>query len=115
MGNLYYLLAVQASSFLIHPSFPNTVSQNIFGILPLIVQCLCNLRDAMSRHWSPSTSHPILSREVEDFPRGGKYSTDVPLANLLATNLIINSELIFHYVKIMNFFTYGEKIGKLAF
>ena len=26
LGNLYYLLAAQASSFLIHPPFPNTVS-----------------------------------------------------------------------------------------
>ena len=83
LSNLYYLLAAQASSFLIHPDIPNTVSQDTFGTLPLTVQYLCDLRDAMSRHWSPSTFHPTLPIEAEDFPRGAKYPKDVPLPTFL--------------------------------
>ena len=40
--------------------------------------------DAMPRHCSPNTPHPILSREAEDFPRGSKYPEDVPLPTFLA-------------------------------
>ena len=38
LSNLYFLLAVQASSFLTHPLFPNTVIQDAFGTLLLTVQ-----------------------------------------------------------------------------
>ena len=52
------------------PPFPNsppppppppplkTVIEAARGYLPLTVQSLCDLRDAMPRHWSPSASHP---------------------------------------------------------
>ena len=63
MSSFYYLVVAQASSFSIYPSFPNTVSQDTFGTLPLTVQYLFDLRHAMLRHWSPSTSHPALPRE----------------------------------------------------
>ena len=66
------------------PSFLNTVSQDTFGTQPLTVQYLCDLRDAMPRHCSPNTSHPTLPREAKDFPMGGKYPKDVPLATFLA-------------------------------
>ena len=61
------------------PSFLNTGSQDSFATLPLTVQYLCDLRDAMSRQWSPSTSQPTLPKEAEDFPRGVKYPKDMPL------------------------------------
>ena len=35
---------------LINHLFPNTVSEAARGYLPLIVQHLCDLRDAMQRH-----------------------------------------------------------------
>ena len=47
----------QATNFLTHPPFPNTVSEDAFGILPLTVQYLCDLKDNISRYWSPSISH----------------------------------------------------------
>ena len=54
------------------PTSPNIAISDTFGTLPLTVQCLCDLRDTMSCHWSPSTSYLT-------FPRGGKYPIDVPL------------------------------------
>ena len=95
LRSLYYLLTAQASSFLIQAPFPNKVSQDTFGILLLsqdtfgtllqTVQYLCDFWVAMPRHWSPSASYPTLSREAEDYPRGGKYPKDVPLSTFLAT------------------------------
>ena len=79
LSSLYYLPAAQGSRFLIHLSFPNTVSRDIFGTLPLTVQYSCDLRKAMPRHWSPSTCHSTFSREAKDFPRGGRYHKEVPL------------------------------------
>ena len=79
LRNLYYLLAAQASRFLIYPPFPSTVSQDTFGTLSLTVQYLSDLLDTMPRHWSPSTSYPTLPREAEDFLKDGKYPKDVPL------------------------------------
>ena len=71
-----------------HPSppqpFPNTVSQDTFGTLLLTVQYFGDLRDAIPCHCSPSTSHPALPREAEDFPAGGKYPKDGPLPTFLA-------------------------------
>ena len=45
----------------------------------------CGLRDAMPRQNAP-VSFPTqpIPRKAEDFPRGGKYSKDVPLPTLLA-------------------------------
>ena len=80
LSSLYYLLAAQVYSLLIHP-FPNTVRQNTFGILPLTVQ---HLQDAMPRHWSPCTSHPTIPVEAKNFPRGGKYPKNVPLPTFSA-------------------------------
>lgn len=36
---------------------PNTISEAIWCDLPLTVQCLCDLWDAMSLHWPPGTFH----------------------------------------------------------
>ena len=69
LGNLYYLLAAQASNFLIHSAFPNTVSWTTLDSLHLAVRPFCGLRDAML----------LLPREAEYFPRGGKYFNHVPL------------------------------------
>ena len=38
LSNLYYLVTAQASGFFIHHLFPNTVSQDNFSTLTLIVQ-----------------------------------------------------------------------------
>ena len=46
------------------------------GYLPLTLQPLCDLGDAMPSHLV--TTQP-LPREAEDFPRGGKYFNYVPL------------------------------------
>ena len=48
-----FLLAAQESSFLIYVPFSNTVSQDTFGTLPLTVQYLCGLLDAMPNHNVP--------------------------------------------------------------
>ena len=61
LRNLYYLLAAQASSLFVHPPFLNTVSQDNHGTLPLTVQYLRDLCDAMPHQWSPITSNPILT------------------------------------------------------
>ena len=73
-----------STQFFNSPPFPNTVSKDSFGTLLLTVQYLYDLRDAMPHHWLPSTYHPTLSREAEDFPRGDKYPKDVPLLTFLA-------------------------------
>ena len=72
------LLTSQAATFSIHPFFPNTISQDTFGTLPLTVPYLCDLWNVMPCHWSKNTSHSTLPRKVEDFPRSDKYSKDVP-------------------------------------
>ena len=84
LSSLYYLLTAQASSFLIHFPFLNTVSKAILSSLHFTVQYLCDLRYTMPCHWSPSTSHPTLPREAGDFPSSGKYPKDVPLPTFLA-------------------------------
>ena len=114
LSHVYCLLAAQASNVLIHPPFPNTVVQEIFGTLPLTLQCLCDIRNVIPCHWSPSTSYPTFPKWAEDFPRGGKCLNDVPLWRLLSTSLIKTSGLIFIFVKIMNIFTCGEEISKLT-
>ena len=65
------------------PSFPEHI-QDKFSTVLLPVKCLCNFLDAMPRYLSPSTSHPVLPREAEDFPRVGKNPKDVPLPTFLA-------------------------------
>ena len=40
------------------PSSPTAVSQGAWCNLPLTVQHLCDLWDAMPLHWSPSAFHP---------------------------------------------------------
>ena len=95
----------------------NTVNQDTFGTLPVIVQYLCDLLDAMPHHWSPSTSHPTLPREAENFHSGGKYPkvcASAHILSLLATSLINNFGLIFICVKNMNVFTCDEEISKLV-
>ena len=44
LNNLYYLLAAQAASFLIHSPFLNRFSYDNFDTLPLTAQYLCDLR-----------------------------------------------------------------------
>ena len=86
LSNHCYLLAAQAFSFLVHP-LSQTVSQDTYpslDTLSLTVQNLCDLQDAMLRHWSLSTYHPTLPRKAEIFPNGGKYPKDVPLLTFLA-------------------------------
>ena len=80
------LLTSQAASFSIHPFFPNTISQDTFGTLPLTVPYLCDLWNVMPCHWSKNTSHSTLLNKVEDFPRGGKYSKDVPQPTKIASS-----------------------------
>ena len=58
------------------------------------------------------TSQPTLFREAVDFRRAGKYPKDVPLPTFLPYFKPI--ELKFISVKIMNLFTCGVKISKLA-
>ena len=60
LSNHWTLLAAQLSSVLIYPPSPNTVSGSPRGYLSLTVQRLCDLRNAMSRHWSSSASHQAL-------------------------------------------------------
>ena len=84
LSSLHYLLAAQASTFLIHHPYPNTVSQDTFDTQALTVQYFCDLQDTMPCHWSLSTSHPTFPREREHFPRGDKYPKDVPLPKFLA-------------------------------
>ena len=103
----------QVSSCLIHPFSQNTVKQKTFGAQLLTVQYLCELRNAMPRHWSPGTSHPTFPREAEYFPRGGKYPS-AHILSLFGISLINNSRLIFICVKIINVFTCSEEISKLA-
>ena len=98
------------------PPFSSTVSQNTFCTLLLTVQYLSDLQDAMPGHWSPSTSHPTIPRETEDF-LGVASILRMWLcshSSLFATSLMNNSGLIFKCVKIMNVFTCGEEISKLA-
>ena len=88
LSNLYYLLAARSGiQFLncppLPPSFSKTFSQNIFRTLPLTVQYLYDLQDAMPRYYSPGTSLPTLPKEAEDFSVGGKYP-DVSLPTFLA-------------------------------
>ena len=79
------LTGAQGSSSLNHRSLPNKVIQDTLGTLPLTVKYFCNLRNAMPRHWSPSTSHPTLLREAGGFLMGGKYPEDVILPTVLAS------------------------------
>ena len=58
LGNPYFLTGCLSIQFFDSLPFPPTVSQTTFGYLLLTVQYLCNLRDAMPRHWSPDASHP---------------------------------------------------------
>ena len=111
LTSLHYLLVAQVSSCLIQPFPQNTVKQNTFGAQLLTVQYLCELRNAMPRHWSPGTSHPTFPREAEDFPRGGKYPS-AHILSLFGISLINNSRLIF--ICIINVFTCSEEISKLA-
>ena len=83
LSNLYYLVATQASNFLIHLLFLNAVSQDTFGTLLHTVQYLFELWNVMSHHWSLSISHPTLPKEAEVFPRGGKYPKGVFLPPFL--------------------------------
>ena len=61
-------------------------------------------------------STKLLPREAEDFARGGNYPSHVSvhIVSLLAASLNNNSGLIFICLKIMNLFTCGEDISKLA-
>ena len=77
-------MAAQTSRFLIHSPFPNTVSQDPLGTLLLTAQYLCDLQNAMPRHWSLINCHPTFPKDAEDFTRGGKYPKDVSLPTLLA-------------------------------
>ena len=49
-----------------------------------MISVICLALLPMPCHWSPSASHPIIPREAEDFPRGGKYPKDMSLSTFLA-------------------------------
>ena len=68
-GNPYFLTGSLSIQFFDSPPFSHTVSQATFGYLLLTVQHLCDLRDAMPHHWSPTAS---------------PYSKHVPLLLYLA-------------------------------
>ena len=74
------------------------------------MQDLCESRDVCHAIGHQELPTQPLPRKAEDFPRGGYYPEDASLA----TSLINNFALIFKYVKIMNVFTCGEEISKLA-
>ena len=64
------------------PPFPNTVSQDTFGNLPLSVQYLFDLPCHVIGDQVLLTQ-PLL-REAENFLRGGMYLKDLPLPTYLA-------------------------------
>ena len=118
LEQLYYLLAAQAFSFLIHHVFQKTMSYATIRILHLNVQPLYHFWDTIPGHWSPSVFYPTLPSEAEDFPRGGKYRyayryTSAHIPSLLPTSLINNCVLLI-CIKIMIVFTCGEEISILA-
>ena len=101
----FYLLDAQATSFLIHVSFPFP-TQSVR--LPLVTYpSMC--RTCMT-YRAPcfSISHQVLptqplSREAEDFSKGDKHSKYVSLLTYLACNqLLIIRKLIFKHVKTKN-------------
>ena len=55
LDQLYLFTGCSSIQFFNSPPFPNRVSQGTFGTLPLTMKYLCDLRDAIPRHWSPST------------------------------------------------------------
>ena len=63
-----------------HPVFESTTLSGTQSVrtplvtLQLIVQYLRNLWEAMSRHWSPSTSDPNLALEGPGFPQRRQVS-----------------------------------------
>ena len=90
--NFYYLLAGQVSSFLIQPLYQTQ------SVGTPLVPCCAVLLWLVGCHWSPSTSHPTLSREAEDFLRGGKYPNDVPLPTFLAYLQPVKSKIVNSYL-----------------
>ena len=56
------------------------------GVTTLISYNSCDLQDTMPRQRSPLSFHAqSILRGAEDFPRGGKYSKDLPLPTSLAS------------------------------
>lgn len=49
-----------------------------------MISVICLALLPMPCHWSPSASHPILSRGAKKTPRGSKHPKDVPLPKFLA-------------------------------
>ena len=103
LSNLYYLLAVQASSFLIHflwltwhrvaPEVSTLISLFLSlirhhprpEVTTLISYKLCYLQDTLPCQKSPlSLPTKLVPREAKEFPRGDKYPKDVPLHTFLA-------------------------------
>ena len=79
---LDHLLLFTCSSsiqFLNSLPFLDTVSYNTLDSLHLTAQPLCDLRDAMRRHWSPVLPTQPLPREAEHIAKGGKHFNHVPL------------------------------------
>ena len=54
LEDLYYLLAAQASRFLIYRSFSNSVSLTTLRSLHFTVQPLCDLRNAIGHQVVPT-------------------------------------------------------------
>ena len=74
LSNLYYVLAAQASGFLIYPLFSNIVSYAKPGSLHLTLQPVCDLLDTIYHVFGYQvlpTQH--LPMETQSFIMGGKY------------------------------------------
>ena len=84
-GNHFLFTGCLSIQFFDSPPFPNTVSQAAFGYLPLTVQHLCDLRDAIPHHWSTNASHPT--------PYLGKQRISLGVAIILSMCLCPHTQL----------------------
>ena len=63
-SNLYYLLAAQTSTFLLHHPSLSTVISTTVGTLHFTMHPLCDLHNPMTRHWSPCASQPFHGKQT---------------------------------------------------
>ena len=78
LSNLYYLLAAQASSFLIHLLFRRNHLARTWEFPPHCAGLVWLTRHHASQLVTKGFLPTLLHREAEDFPRGGKYFNHVP-------------------------------------
>ena len=71
LGNPYFFLTGCLDiQFFDSPPFLNTISQTTFGYLPLSLQHLCGLQDAIPFHWSSCAFHSTLAQGSRGFSQG---------------------------------------------